>query len=806
MELDDVENADAYARLFSKSNSSANQRHSIHVDPSGSSRQLATRHLESTHNSLLSVTSPLKRNDVSMDVDRTASSPLPKRRSLHGASGQGSDISVEPLDISRYLQTQSYEILDEASAKKDQDAEKTADALAAPAVFAPPTRKASSLRRSALQLSLDSQSPLSKGSDSPRGSSRPETISRNSRPRPRVSDSHFIEPLPRGSPFPSPANLPPASLHQMPSDRPSRSDHPLSRTLTQSSSGSSLPDSPTHFPVHNPNPKPKPLLFSRSVPYGAARPRKEDVMPSSQGTETPDVKNDKPWAGAFYTAGLVSKMADMDKLDQYPVMPDTPCKKSFATYPADKILLRGKQIRHPFPMLTTPFHPAPTPSQETFGNGSRTIDIFNRPPTIGPKAAGSEGLEDDIGSGLSAFETFPPTPTRQTSLPPGGPEIDAGESPSSFRKSTLSLSAVGNGHDQGLSRSSCKSSPDEAPECRRRGGDPESPQMLDPCAKSASSVSSSSPPFSLPSFGRSRARRGPLYAPSPLKTAALKSIATASKKFSIAKASLVVPASPLESPVITTPSPHGPMMPPSTTKRPSLWSQNGAMPLALNLQRKTSFPPATPTSTRQNNPFSFKDRNVTPIGPRRDLDVDEFLAQRFRRVEKIGQGEFSTVFKVEGKSSSPSFSRSTSSALHNSSSPTPMAARDALAVKRVKKQRSSARYKEVDILRALRGRPHIIEFVDCWESEEHLYIVTEYCEESSLMLFLLPICKDSRLDDFRIWKILLEIGLVSFIIIDRLRCRLVSRSIDTSETGSQRDPRCGIPSSGPQAGKYSHHL
>lgn len=70
------------------------------------------------------------------------------------------------------------------------------------------------------------------------------------------------------------------------------------------------------------------------------------------------------------------------------------------------------------------------------------------------------------------------------------------------------------------------------------------------------------------------------------------------------------------------------------------------------------------------------------------------------------------------------------------------------------------RIREVDVLKALTNSDHVISFVDSWEDSGHLYIQTEFCEEGSLDVFLAQVGLKARLDDFRIWKILLELSLV----------------------------------------------
>ncbi len=71
------------------------------------------------------------------------------------------------------------------------------------------------------------------------------------------------------------------------------------------------------------------------------------------------------------------------------------------------------------------------------------------------------------------------------------------------------------------------------------------------------------------------------------------------------------------------------------------------------------------------------------------------------------------------------------------------------------------RLKEVDVLRSLAGCDHILQLIDNWEENGSLYIQTEFCEEGNLNEFLKDVGAKGRLDDFRIWKIMLEVAQVS---------------------------------------------
>jgi mitosis inhibitor protein kinase SWE1 len=166
----------------------------------------------------------------------------------------------------------------------------------------------------------------------------------------------------------------------------------------------------------------------------------------------------------------------------------------------------------------------------------------------------------------------------------------------------------------------------------------------------------------------------------------------------------------------------------------------------------SSFPPATPTAQRD---YQFPFQNVgLPLNVQRvtQNDVDTSLAARFTDVALYGNGEFSQVFRVEGRIDNP---------LAPSHSP---ARGGVWAVKKAKKTFTGPRdrerkYREVEILKALTGNDHIISFVDDWESKGHLYIQTEFCEDGNLRDFSIRHGAKGRLDDFRIWKILLELSL-----------------------------------------------
>lgn len=137
---------------------------------------------------------------------------------------------------------------------------------------------------------------------------------------------------------------------------------------------------------------------------------------------------------------------------------------------------------------------------------------------------------------------------------------------------------------------------------------------------------------------------------------------------------------------------------------------------------------------------------------------DIVLRERYTDVQIIGTGEFSIVYAASERTTNSSFE------------PT------RFAIKRTKlpfvgPKARARRYEEVEILRNLTysnksgdedSREHIVNLIDAWELRGHLYIVTEYCENGNLDKFLSKRGNISRLDEWRVWKILVELSLVCF--------------------------------------------
>ncbi|OQO01207.1 hypothetical protein B0A48_13450 [Cryoendolithus antarcticus] len=161
-----------------------------------------------------------------------------------------------------------------------------------------------------------------------------------------------------------------------------------------------------------------------------------------------------------------------------------------------------------------------------------------------------------------------------------------------------------------------------------------------------------------------------------------------------------------------------------------------------------SFPPATPTGPRDSYNASMGQSNASSGYFANDVDTS--LTARFGQVTSFGIGEFSQVYRVEKpvrpQGTSPRGSSNSVWAVKKSRRPY------------TGNKDRARKMREVQLLQRLRGHEHIITLVDTWEAKNHLYIQTEFCENGNMKDFLAQAGYKGRLDDFRIWKIMLELA------------------------------------------------
>lgn len=730
-------------------------RHSVHLDLSGSSKNGVTRFLETNNDPYPAISvSPLKRSDATMSLGQTSfGSPVAKRRSLHGISSIGADSTVPDQSTPP---TQGFHIHEDASHEHQLTGSCPSPSKDQPASPIPSIlpKRSSSLRRSTLQQRHgDNRSSLGRRAGEKQLAQFASETATPSRSRPRLSLDQYVPPEERGNP---------ANPTAHPVQRSVNQPHPLSRSLTQSSSGSSLMDeSPTHIPVHLGQRPRVPPIFSRSLP-----PRLQGPTNDSESVGTPQFKQAKPLQAAFMSTGLVSKMSRNPELGppKHPsakaaAMPDTPCKKqpyNSNTYPPQ----HGSGGRRPRISLgspSTPFSPVAGPGWgASYGDQDNAGSLFFQQIRSSHNRKGSLlSLDGDELAGQ--HDDLPPTPTKNLFF--RSVQAQSGQTPAVPRSFGSPTSAFGLGAD-----SDCKS--DVLPGVSSSGEPEEGERPGDAVARPSTPFSERSPcaGFSVPSLGGSRSQPAAFATPATTRTspAFFATVSNVTNRYP--KAGPAAQATPLNITMDDT-SPHTPQDPADELMAPpdpSCLSISNAQ----DGNARSTRPPATPTTSQARRLFpSFAERrlSITPQNGNGPGDVDVSLMDRFNKVEAIGSGEFSQVYRVVKCSAPSTFLTSFSKTPRTPSSP------DTGRVYAVKKLRipvhtakaRESRLQEVTILQALRHSSKIVQYIDSWEYRGHLYIQTEYCAEGSLDRFLGDIGQAGRLDDFRIWKILLETAQVS---------------------------------------------
>jgi mitosis inhibitor protein kinase SWE1 len=699
--------------------------------------------------------SPMKRPEPMAIDHHDTQSPSAKRRSLHGPS-TGLDFSIfESESPNRNVSRDENDWLRNAS----------------PAKFSTIPRRSTSLRKSTIQQRQSERASIKFSQPSESGSWFDSTpIAKNEKSF-RMSLDNHLAPMPRESPFSAQGHLISASIHPATSAVNSQTDnsilqarHPLSRTMTQSSSQSSVQDdSPTHEPFHRPF-KPASFDFSKSLPIGATRPSpsQESSQNSHASFATPATyKSAKPLPAAFMSTGLISKKnrnidepnAGLPKAH----MPDTPCKKQSVMFPPDVKPNAGRN-RVSFGTPATPAEPQaikPLPFAKSIGLfGTRPT----RPSLMRKASFASIDFDDkrisqsptQRNASQSTTESdLPPTPTKHFDEPTRGSSI----SPSPHHGRNLSVPLFSGSQFASSKLSPIKQSPESIDE--DSDGmviDSPSANLSQKLIRKASRTSTS--------FTRTRGLKD-LSSPTPLKRSTLALSSRSSPVLKLAKNEFVSPVTPLGEKPEPRFSPHTPqesVFPPD----PSGLTISGRGDRFVGGNGIASHVPATPTGPREYFP-KFSNRPSLDLKHAHVTSVDDSLMLRFEKVDLIGTGEFSQVYRV---SKPPS-----TSPLHKIYASTTPRAAPQERVWAVKKSRHvytgprdrQRKLKEVEALKVLGRSDHVVHFVDSWENDSHLYIQTEFCEEGTLGTFIDQKGSKARLDDFRIWKIMLELSLVSNI-------------------------------------------
>ena len=710
--------------------------------------------------------SPLKRSDGVMNLEAASfGSPRNKRRSLHGAS-LGSDFNV----FDQGLDGTQSDSTDSAEEKESQRGGPTSSLWSTPTTNSP-QRRLSNLRKSTLQQrGGPGRSRLFQ--DTAREAALSPALTR-ARSRISLDSALPLRTFDVESPFHrSSANEPPV-LFPPPAQKLYQSapkPHPLSHALTPSSSTSSVAEDqsqPSQVPAipafQKPDvPRPTPN-FSKSLPIGAMRPSRDSETQSSQASSqesfaTPDgYRMAKPLPQAFMSTGLISKRnrnvdAPSAALFGSVHMPDTPSKRAhvpIASSPANSSALgKAAQPVHEFGSPSTPFNGRTSKiSPESFGKGVNIFGSRAGAPQVTRRGSFISLEAEDIYNSptqqlesQSSNDDLPPTPTKSTST------ITRPESKG--KSNSLRSSLFGRRTSLGPDTFASPANEDNA----QRDGDDSKylPLIETPCVRTEKvqqpPVDDSPMPFITLTACNS---------PSPLARRSLRSAPLLETCSNIYTKALVftasIPHNGQESTEKKSPhTPHDSFTPPDPSSLSI--SADDRFATGLGNSNNNNFPPATPTGPREllfNASLGQGHASSSYFGN----DVDTALTSRFAHVTSLGIGEFSQVYRVEKPMSS------SSSASQQKLNP----AGHVWAVKKSRRPYAGNKdrqhkMREVHILKAIRGHEHLIELVHEWESKNHLYIQTEFCENGNLKDFLMQTGFKGRLDDFRIWKILLELS------------------------------------------------
>lgn len=201
-------------------------------------------------------------------------------------------------------------------------------------------------------------------------------------------------------------------------------------------------------------------------------------------------------------------------------------------------------------------------------------------------------------------------------------------------------------------------------------------------------------------------------------------------------------------------------------------------------QRKPQTPAKEPFPTSDLTRTLPRTPNHLPLESSPSMQVSpswKWKTKFANDVRCIGYGEFSQVYLAIEAKPNRLFTSKTSGVISNKqlasprvssppflSSPPSSPAQQAPQMYAIKKTKTpytgvkdrDRRLEEVRILMELGTHDHVIKFIDQWEESQYLFIQTEYCENGSLDKFLDKHGTKGRLDEFRAWKILIELTMV----------------------------------------------
>lgn len=141
-----------------------------------------------------------------------------------------------------------------------------------------------------------------------------------------------------------------------------------------------------------------------------------------------------------------------------------------------------------------------------------------------------------------------------------------------------------------------------------------------------------------------------------------------------------------------------------------------------------------------------------------DSGLDSHLIDKFGNCSLIGNGEFSKVYSVDYKGIKYAVKKSKD--IISGPKKRHRLWEEVELLKQVSTLEINTNENLSEHSSAEHGDQYVITFISAWEHNSQLYIMTDYCENGTLDSFLILQNESrSKLDEWRIWKILVEIML-----------------------------------------------
>lgn len=133
--------------------------------------------------------------------------------------------------------------------------------------------------------------------------------------------------------------------------------------------------------------------------------------------------------------------------------------------------------------------------------------------------------------------------------------------------------------------------------------------------------------------------------------------------------------------------------------------------------------------------------------------IDDHLITKFgmKNIKYLGTGEFSIAYECSFQNQRFAIKRSKKPIIGKLERKAIIREIDALRVLTSVKDNEKINLQEQE-----EGKEYLVYFIEAWEFNHYYYIMTEYCEGGTLFEFLEE-NKNYKIDEFRVWKILIEI-------------------------------------------------